>query len=579
MALQFSVTPTNTQPITPVASATPAYTGPTAGAPLTTPFGTTPNMSGVTNTSTYAFAGPGQTNTSNVTVGGVQVPGTVSTTTGTQYSNNPSVLSATPNGNILNPVQTPANTSGSTNGSTTATPGSTTTSSPSDVQSQIDNLKNTTASDTGTTYNNSNGFTDTPYTIGTDNFDSNGLAGNTSYSDVLNQRQQLENQYAQIYNNYVQSQVGLNTAKLQDQGLVNNALYSGDTTSYGQGAAGVAQNAANIREAMLQTQAQTPLLQLQGISNMLGFQNQDIQNQLATVPNLQNVTQAADGSIVGFIRDPLTGQVTTQNFGNPLTGTFSSDGQTGASIGGGSSTQNQNGAGSISLPSNGDGTYQTANGGSVNATYAEKISQLSPQYQSYALSGPQGVAYIDSTRLSALPQGVQYQIQQQAAAAGIPWLDQSQASGMQQVQDLYTTLDATQQLVNTALKSGPAGAITDYARTQLNNIFQTEPLLQGFNSLRTQAGAADTSLMGGIGSGFRQNTANLELSIQNFPTSSDSVETANAKIANIKYLLDTSLQKTFPGLQTGSSLVNNGQQSGYTGSFINTSVGPIPNSY
>lgn len=517
------------------------------------------------------------------TVGASLVPGAASfgalpSTTTLAPTLSPALsLNPNPAGNYLAPVSPKTTTPQVASSTTTATPvASETTNTQPITQSYDPTLGNSSYTDPTLGSSPSN----TPFNINTSGLTSDSLTGGITSNDVLTQRQQMENQYLAQYNQGVQAAQDLKTTQLQDQGLIQNAQYSGDTTDFGQGAAGLAKNAAAIREGVQSIQAQTPMLQAQGTANVLGFQNQDIQNQLATVPNLQNVTQAADGSIIGFLRDPLTGQVTTQNFGNPLTGTFSSDGQTGASIGGGSSMANSNGAGSITLPSNGDGTYQTANGGVVNSTYAQKVSSLSPQYQSYAQAGPQGVAYIDSSRLSELPSGVQYQIQQQAAAAGIPWLDSTQASGLQQVQDLYTTLDATQQLVNTALKSGPAGAITDYARTQLNNIFQTEPLLQGFNSLRTQAGAADTSLMGGIGSGFRQNTANLELSIQNFPTSSDSIETANAKIANIKYLLDTSLQKTFPATQTGSSLVNTGQTQASSGNnYVQTKVGAIPTNW
>src|ERR1035437_3166935 len=334
----------------------------------------------------------------------------------------------------------------------------------------------------------------TPYRVDTSGSTSGALASGVTANDVLIRRQQMENTYMDAYNKYSQSVLDQKSTQVQNMGNVQNALYSGNTTDFGQGAAGVAQNAANISNALAEIKTQGPLMAAQGMSNMLGFMNQDIQNQLATVPNLQNVQQAADGSIVGFVRDPMTGQITSQNFGNPLLGTFSGQGQTGANIGGGAASTGT-GAGAINLPQNSDGTYQTASGGSVGQVYAQKISSLSPQYQSYVMPGPEGTAYIDGSRISALPSQIQMQIQREAANAGIPFLDQAQAGGIQSVFSLYDTLGLMNDLVDQTLSSGPAGHALNWAKSTLNSIFQNDPRLQNFNNLRTLAGQADTNLM------------------------------------------------------------------------------------
>lgn len=419
----------------------------------------------------------------------------------------------------------------------------------------------------------------------------NGIYNASQYSP---QEQQALGQYNNTQNTILQTQLA---ARRQLQQLQDNGTFTAD------------QSAPILSELNRRSQAQLADLATQQSGNTLSLQTLGMlrQNQLGAYQNIAQFlqpTQVAPGST---LYNPLTGPQYQGSGASPQTifqtaqqleqsaqqqgtlqyntdgtvnhqtyiqqaqdyyGTHNMLGGNGGGAQSGGYPGSQGGYGSspsqaqISLPQNQDGTYQTANGGSVSPVYAQKISSLPSQYQSYVLPGPQGVAYIDASRLSQLPTNVQYQIQSKAAAAGIPWLDSTQSLGLQSVQSLYDTLDATQLLVNKALQSGVGGGVIDAARTKLNDIFQTEPLLQGFKSLRTQAGAADTSLMGGIGSGFRQNTANLQLSIQNFPTSSDNLETANAKIADIKYLLDTSLQKTFPGVQTGSSLVNTGKATG-----------------
>lgn len=482
----------------------------------------------------------------------------------------------TPNGNIPNPitpkpVAVPASTTSSQIKSSVTT--SPAVSSVTDTSLPMTKSYDTTLGNAA--------YNDAPFSINTVGSTSQSLSGGITPNDVLTRRQQMENQYMQAYQDYAAANTAERQGQMTDLAREQNALYSGDTTDFGLGLSGLVKNQDIIKQAGRAIQTQGALLQTQGMSNMLGFMNQDIQNQLATVPNLQNVQQAADGSIIGFIRDPLTGQIQSQNFGNPLLGTFSGQGQTGAQIGGGSSQQSlDSNAGTISLPANGDGTYQTPSGGNVNQYYAQQISKMDPQYQNYVLPGPQGTAYIDGSRISQLPSQIQMQIQKEAAANGIPFLDQSQAAGVQSVYSLYDTLGLMQQLVDKTLSSGTAGHAIDWAKSTLNSIFQNQPELQNFNNLRTLAGQADTNLMGGIGSGFRQNTANLSLSVQNLPVATDSLETANAKIQATRALLDQSMLKTFPGFKGTGSITSNGAAvPAQNQTYVQTKAGAIPTNW
>ena len=498
----------------------------------------------------------------------------------------PSAFTPTPAGNIkapvapvvtptVAPVVPPPSTQGSFNG-VVIKPGSyeDTVAQMNTIKGQgdtttgtLDSSVNTGSLMAGTGSFSSTGATDTAYKVPTTDVPSTAVGATSNYQDVIAKRQQYEDQYAQALAN------SANVAGQEKQNVIN-AKFSGDTTDFGAGAGYLQGLKSDIR-------TQTAAMLAQAAGTMVGVSQQDVTNALASVPNLQNVQQTADGSVIGFMRDPQTGKVVSQNFGNPLTGTFGAPTTGGTTIqsspdGTVGSMNNQ-----ISLPQNPDGTYRTPDGGNVSSDYAQKIASLSPQYQNYVRSGPEGVAYIDSTKLSALPSGVQYQIQKEAAAAGIPWLDQSASAGLQSVDSLYSTLGLMQDLVSSTLSSGTGGHLKDMAKSKINDIFQNDPKLQNFENLRTLAGQADTNLMGGIGSGFRQNTANLGLSIKNLPVASDSLETANVKIQATRALLDQSMLKTFPAFKGTGSITSSGtagSSSGttYTGNYAQTKLGAIP---
>ena len=416
-----------------------------------------------------------------------------------------------------------------------------------------------------------------PFSVDTSGSNSNVFnQQNPSYSDILNTQMGTINKYMEAYNNYAQNYGAQQTGNLNDLLRENSALYSGDTTDFGQGTQGLVKNQDILRQAARQIPTQTALLGAQGLGNAIGYQSQVFQNQLAAAPTTNNVQIAANGDVIGTQRNPMTGALTPVNMGNVYQGTYAGqggNGQTGQGNTVMSGQQNNqmpqsfgtgmSGAtnGQIMMQPSGTkvGFYTNpTDGGDMSQTYAQKVSSLPSAFQSYVLTGPEGTAYIDSSRV---PNWAQTVMPEYASQAGIPYLDSTQAGGLQSVYSLYNTLDAMQGLVQNTLKSGVVGHAIDWTKSQINDIFQNDPQLQNFNNLRTLAGQADTNLMGGIGSGFRQNTANLAVSIQNLPTASDSIETADVKLAATRKLLDQAMLKTFPGFTGSGSIQTGGAQS------------------
>lgn len=395
------------------------------------------------------------------------------------------------------------------------------------------------------------------------------LSNKNTYFDLLDKQRQYQQDYVKQLNDY-------NNLVASDKMNANKALYSGDTVDYGLGVAGLTERTNALKEA-------AAAAGLQGAAKLVDFGGTNIsqyftgqQNTRANAPTFENLTTSPTGDVYATQRDPVTGQTSLIGLGNIYNGTFNNPQSQGGTA---QPTQAIN----PSLKQNNDGTFTLPDGGVVNPVYAQKISTLPNAYQPFVSTGPQGVAYINLDKISQLPTGVQGDIQRKASELGIPVLDTTQSAGLQSVYSLYNTLDLMQNLVDTTLRPGVLGKGIDTLESFVNKFVQYKPILQNFDNLRTLAGQADTNLMGGIGSGFRQNTANLGVSIQNLPVPSDNKESATVKINATRALLDAAMSKTFPAFSGSGSILSNGQNSvgkqNATPVIINTSVGPINASF
>lgn len=388
------------------------------------------------------------------------------------------------------------------------------------------------------------------------------MTGGTTFKDLVAKRDEQQRKFAEQY-------AANEALKAQNYADQFKARQAGDTTDFGTGMEAFVARQNDLKQLLSSTQLAAQKVPLdfatQNISTFLSGQ----QDTRANAPEFSNFTTNPQGDVYGTVRDPRSGATSIQAFGNIYNGTFN---QANPQPAGGA----QNGG---ALSPLGNGMFRTPDGGTVNQTYAQKISSLPAQYQQFVNAGPEGVAYINSSRLSQLPAGAQQDIQRKAAAAGIPWLDEEQSAGLQSVYGLYDTLGLMQSLIEETLSAGVVGKVKGGVKAKMQDVFGVYPQLQNFNNLRTLAGQADTNLMGGIGSGFRQNTANLGLSVQNLPTSTDNLETAKVKIAATRALLDQSMLKTFPNFEGTGSLMTGATKGATSGSVIQTKVGAVDNSW
>lgn len=203
-----------------------------------------------------------------------------------------------------------------------------------------------------------------------------------------------------------------------------------------------------------------------------------------------------------------------------------------------------------------------ASPGPVSQGYGGGIQALPQALQSYAdtstFDGKQ-VAYFNADRI---PDALKPAAQAAARQAGIPYLTNNDVQGVQAVQVISDALDQAEALSIKTLGRGLGGRIGNTLMNWANNILQIKPELSGFNVLRDTAAKSVTALAGGVGSGLRLNTAEIGVAVNNMPTANDNLETALAKINNIRTLLNNQISTKFPQFQGQGSLINGGQSQG-----------------
>ncbi len=483
-----------------------------------------------------------------------------------------------PGGNPTTAVYQPAAPLGSTNQTNYYSPGST--------------VPGTNAP--GTAYNpnaggpvNPNmptGFSMQPNTSGV--VGSNEISGAPTYSD-------LESRVQQAYQTYAQSQIAYQQKIAADQAAMTKAAFESGDAGVNQGAQSVVQAEAAGEEAALAAP-------LQGEATMITAANQGLQNFFtaqsntrANAPTFDNFQTLPTGDVIATSRDPQTGQTSLVGLGNIYQGTFN---QSQPQVGGSPA----NPANIMQVGPNGDsGAPGTSSGGMYGTTNSYGVTVNSPQLATFANAyptafqflqpGPGGVSYIDATKVPApLQPSVQMAIANAGSGANIQYFaDSSGPSSIKAADDIYDTLNQTQNLVNTTLSSGVAGAISDTFKSLVNKASggSIYPILNNFSAISTSAGKFVTALQGGAGSGLRINSTEIAQIVNNMPTAGDSIETANTKINAIKTQVDEIMQENFPNFkvnplgytstgQAGSSTSLSGQNAN-PADIVQTSIGAI----
>lgn len=346
----------------------------------------------------------------------------------------------------------------------------------------------------------------------------------------MNQRDQLEQQYQQQYQTYLQSQANYQNLVNTDKQNATMAGFSGDTTGYGQGAQGLAQRTNAMTETAASSALNNAGVPLQATQNELGYANTNLSNfynaaglQLQQSPQFsgQTVNQST-GDIYGFLRDPVTGAVTTQVMGNVYNGNYGN----------------------------------TSGGSGYNSTGGQ--SQVSPLVQPYITQSIGGQSYVDSDRIPANQADA---IKIQAAQAGIPVLTTDEVAKVRAIDQTSQNLTNIGNTIQSILKPGILGRGLDALENPIKDFLQTDTNISSFDSYRTAAINAIQALAGGSGSGFRLNQSEIDTATANLPTITDNLETANAKLAKMQTYLSQWTGQLFPNQTgTGSTSGSGGSQ-------------------
>lgn len=385
------------------------------------------------------------------------------------------------------------------------------------------------------------------------------LSGGPTYQDLMANRQQLENQYQQAYNDYAAAQTASQQQQLQSlAGDQYAKYYSGaSNTENAQGLAGLTNSQNTIAQAAANINAQGAMLRSQGIGNLLGYNNQDISNQFtqqsnirANAPDFSNFTQNAQGDVYGTVHDPRTGQTTIQSFGNIYNGTFNS-----------------------SNPKIGGSVPQSSAGGNlVQQAYNTAIqSGVPPVLAGTATTLPTtGDIFLDGTKISG--GDLENLATRQAGQSGIPYVPAQAVSSVKDGDLALSQMKTMYNLANTLLTPGMFGRLKGLTTNQIDQELQSNPAWGQFAQVRLQAINYLKSMA--QGGGFRTNDNEISAAADSLVSLSDNRETALTKITAAAKNIDAKIKQYIPDHQPtsfGTQVTGN--------SVIQTKIGAVDNSW
>lgn len=362
------------------------------------------------------------------------------------------------------------------------------------------------------------------------------MAGGLTYADALNARNQLMQDYLNKSNAYAQA---------QGQYLANGmkAQYSGDTVDYGTGA-------ANLYKAEAQPALMTSQLEAGNALTALQAQQSQAQN----LNPFQN--QVSPGSTA---YNPSTGQSVTSGMG-AAPSVINSTAMQLAQMAQQQGVAQYNADGSLNLApyiAQAQALYSPggqlagaagANGTSASSNIASSgIQPIPPAVASYMQAS--GGTFINANKV---PAGQQQIIQNQATAAGVPYLTGDEANKMQNINVTQSNLQQLSQVTSQILGSGIYGRTIGAAWNEISAGLQLNPTVASFNAYRTLAVNSIQALAGGSGSGFRLNQAEINTAQANLPTITDNLQTAQAKLGILNGFLTKWQSELLTGSPTGS---------------------------
>lgn len=177
------------------------------------------------------------------------------------------------------------------------------------------------------------------------------------------------------------------------------------------------------------------------------------------------------------------------------------------------------GTGAIASPVSSNGGINPSTGG---GTFG-----LPPSVQPYVIQGADGAQYINEDKV---PTAQRDFVKQQAAMNGVPYLTGEDISKFRNIEVTSSNLDSLQSVVQKVNSPGLAGRTFGAGLNTLESIFQTNQDISSFGLWRDTAINTIQALAGGSGSGFRLNQAEIDTATSNLPTIRDNLETANNKI-------------------------------------------------
>lgn len=395
---------------------------------------------------------------------------------------------------------------------------------------------------------NTNTTTEPQFSIPTTSSTSAAFSTNKNYQDILAKRQQYEDQYAAALQNYAETSAAEKSGKITDLGRQYNALYSGDTTDYGQGLAGMVGIQNTIKQGVRTANTEAALLAAQGAGKLLDINQKDIENVLATAPESKQFNiNPATGDVYAQIIDPTTGEGKTVNIG---------------SIG----AQKQYVSSSINQdPMSGqliftgvkqDGTVDTQSLSSMLAqTGNQGVNDQNIPYlvETYTQRLSDGTPYINMSKVAQTQQSA---VKLLAAQAGVPTLEDEDVVKARSIDVTSQNLAQMGLVAEKILSAGLAGRLQGLTQNQLENIAQTNPEISSFQTYRDAAINAIQALAGGSGSGFRLNQSEIEVASSNLPTITDNIETARMKLSIVQSFLGKWKNQLLPNQHTQTTPSN-----------------------
>lgn len=192
-----------------------------------------------------------------------------------------------------------------------------------------------------------------------------------------------------------------------------------------------------------------------------------------------------------------------------------------------------------------------------------------------------GTPYIDSSKV---PQASQVLANQLSTETGIQILGSDEVGKARSIDVVTQNIGNINNLMSSVLGSGIGGKVGNTLATWWNDITGTNTGITAINNYRTNAIGAIEALAAGTGTGFRLNQTEVNNAVSSLPTSTDTLEQAQAKIATMQSYLNEWHNELFPNNQiqsnptqlTGGSAITGSGSSSAAQDYINSLIISIP---